>query len=211
LRPLGSTGEGVPPSACSNVIGVSTLIVSKDNFVYLTQQSSQNIQSAGLVAPSGSGSVDFADLGKIGSEGTLIDLVKYAARRESLEEGGLPLDVSEQFNQVPLGFARMLHVGAKPEFFCFGKVQLKISEINGRRAYSKKEGLFTKDNFNVDHALLLENINDFRESWFVVSRDIRKTIGAKISMPLELILLFMDDAMKHEEQAQKLLQLLRQN
>jgi hypothetical protein len=210
LRPLGSTGEGVAPSACSNVIGVSTLIVSKDNFVYLTQQSSQNIQSAGLVAPSGSGSVDFADLGKIGLEGTLIDLVKYAARRESLEEGGLPLDVSEQFNQIPLGFARMLHVGAKPEFFFFGKVHLTIAEIKERRAYSKKEGLFTKENFNVEHAILLENINAFKKSWSDVSEDIRRTIGAKLSMPLELILLFMDEAMKHDEQTQKLLELLRQ-
>ena len=210
LRPLGSTGEDVLPSACSNVIGVSTLIVSKDNFVYLTQQSGQNIQSAGLVAPSGSGSVDFADLGKIGLEGTLIDLVKYAARRESLEEGGLPLDVSENFNQIPLGFARMLHVGAKPEFFFFGKVHLTIAEIVERRAYSKKEGLFTKENFNVEHALLLENIKAFRKSWSIISKDIRSEIGAKLSMPLEIILLFMDEAMNDDKQTQKLLELLRE-
>jgi 8-oxo-dGTP pyrophosphatase MutT (NUDIX family) len=108
-------------SLLANVVGVSTLGASEDGFALLVQQTQANSASGGLLAPSGSGSLEMRD-GVDG--GSLRALIEAGATREMREETGIP---SARIGQTHLtGYGRWLERGAKPEFFAF-------TALKGRR------------------------------------------------------------------------------
>jgi hypothetical protein len=97
-------------SRLANVIGVSTIAITRDRQLVTAIQTPANISSSGLRAPAGSGSVDQRDLH--GST-TLRELVVKAMERELSEEVNLHgVGASSQVT----GYFRWLEKGAKPEF-----------------------------------------------------------------------------------------------
>lgn len=114
-------------AACSNQLGVSSLVVAVSQLertdppvlqghVFIVVQAPGNIQSPGLLAPSGSGSLDWSDYIDFGDE-----FVSKGMIRELLEEtskGDWKRLLDRGRTRVFLtGFGRMLHRGGKPEFF----------------------------------------------------------------------------------------------
>lgn len=114
-------------SSCSNQLGVSAMLVLVElgrptptnklgirGWVVISGQGSGTVQSAGLLAPSGSGSLDWSDYldhrDRFIWEGML---------RETLEEttDTKKLRHDPKTKMVMTGFGRMLHRGGKPEFY----------------------------------------------------------------------------------------------
>lgn len=127
-------------SRCSNHLGVSTMAITRDGVVLITGQSSRNVQSRRLLAPSGSGSVDWRDLGR--SE-DLLAVIRHAAERELTEECGFKAGQYPMRTSV-VGFARLVHRGGKPEFFCLTVIDENAGDLE--LAHSHDERLFTAFN-----------------------------------------------------------------
>lgn len=134
---LQTTGQSVlllplSQSRMSNQVGASTLAFTTDGHLVFVQQTATNAQSAGTLAPSGSGSLDLDDLNHGGSD--LLGVVRYGASRELIEECGLhdkldPADFARQHIHV-FAFARMLHRGGKPEFFCVARLPFTSEQVH---------------------------------------------------------------------------------
>ena len=142
------TGALLPLSRTqmSNQIGVSILAFSSDGYLLFVQQTSTNSQSGGTLAPSGSGSLDWADIETIGGD-DLLEVLRYGGARELIEECGLdnhlcPSKVASD-NVHIYAFARMLHRGGKPEFFGVAHLPFTAAEVHAlspsqhERAFSK--------------------------------------------------------------------------
>ncbi|MFA7679601.1 MAG: hypothetical protein WCY07_05575 [Pigmentiphaga sp.] len=171
-------------SACSNHIGVSTLAITSDGSLIITGQAASNAQSGNTWAPSGSGSADWQDLRHAKD---LVSLVQRAAERELIEECGLPRSVA--FKTLLLGFARNVHRGGKPEFFCLTLLSLRAAEL--RLKHKEGEKVFTA--YNVYDALPQKI--DFRLSCVVPSLEsFRERFAAKMSGPMALALDMLRDA-----------------
>jgi hypothetical protein len=127
-------------SRCSNHLGVSTMAITRDGVVLITGQSSRNIQSRRLLAPSGSGSVDWRDLGR---RDDLLAVIRHAAERELTEECGFKAGRYPMKTAV-VGFARLIHRGGKPEFFCLTVIDENAGDLE--LAHSHDEKLFTAFN-----------------------------------------------------------------
>lgn len=113
----------------SNQIGASTFAFSSDGYLMVVGQNRLNQQSAGMLAPSGSGSLDWDDVTASGGA-DLWTLVEYGAERELREECMLQKHEHDghAFEEITsevkiFGFARMLHRAGKPEFFCMGRIE----------------------------------------------------------------------------------------
>lgn len=115
-------------SSASNAVGVSTLALTRDNVLVISRQGERSAVSAGLLAPSGSGSADWADAR--GTKSLRAFLVRVA-ERELLEECGL--DAATTRSTQVLAYARLLHRGGKPEFYCFTWLGVPYAAISVRR------------------------------------------------------------------------------
>lgn len=120
----------------SNQLGVSTLAFTSDGYLVFVQQTPTNAQSAGTLAPSGSGSLDWDDLEQAGGD-DLLAVVRHAAARELIEECGLhdrlqPADLAGASIHV-YAFARMLHRGGKPEFYCVALLPFTAAQVHAAR------------------------------------------------------------------------------
>lgn len=104
LLSVGSTSN-------SDHVGGQTLVITRDRKLLITRQGARSAQSAGLWAPSGSGSLDADDLAGAKS---FAQLLTRGIERELAEECGVS---TEALTTRLTGFARMLHRGGKPEFF----------------------------------------------------------------------------------------------
>lgn len=98
-------------SHASNHIGVSVLGLTPGGLLALVEQGNRSAQQPQRLAPTGSGSVDWADA--VGA-GTLLEMCRRAAAREFAEETSIRIDPS---SLVPIGYARQMPRGGKPEFF----------------------------------------------------------------------------------------------
>lgn len=144
----------------SNQIGASTIAFSSDGKLLHVEQTRQNAQSMGLLAPSGSGSLDWEDMFHGRTEKSsdlktdLLSIVSTGAARELIEECGLHIqhskddpyigaeEVSEQYLKV-FGFSRMLHRGGKPEFYCVAVLPFDQFEVE-KAKLSKNEMAYTR-------------------------------------------------------------------
>lgn len=123
--------KGFAEAAVSNQLGASTLAFSNDGFLMIVDQNDRNLQSQNLLAPSGSGSLDWGDVADCDA-GDLLALVRYGANRELQEECALDPDghrAAISSDVMVIGFARMLHRAGKPEFFCLGFIGASSAEI----------------------------------------------------------------------------------
>jgi hypothetical protein len=107
--------QSLEASACSNSVGVSTVAFDLQGTMYLTLQAVRNSFSAGLLAPTGSGSADWSDMAGLDAP-TLVDVVHAAVDRELREEGGLHDEV--RIRTQVIGFGRWVARGGQPQFFC---------------------------------------------------------------------------------------------
>jgi hypothetical protein len=116
-------------SKCSNHLGADTLAVVDDGRILITRQTTKNQLSKGLLAPSGSGSIDWKDLHR---EDDLVTMVKRAMRREMSEELGIARpDVPDLLSMRVLGYARLTHLGGKPQFFGVARLRSANERIRG--------------------------------------------------------------------------------
>jgi ADP-ribose pyrophosphatase YjhB (NUDIX family) len=135
-------------SALADCVGISTIAFTADGQLVLTRQTSRNIASALLLAPSGSGSLDPRDLapasGGTGSRPAEIlqDIVRRGMERELREETGIRPD--EIRHTKVIGFARWLERGAKPEFFGITELSATGKDLAERnRHLASDERLYT--------------------------------------------------------------------
>lgn len=128
--------KGLGETSVSNQVGGSTLAFSRDGHMMIVYQAKNNLQSDSKLAPSGSGSFDWRDVDQSGAS-DLLSLVRYGARRELHEECALgDGEDGERYiasSVMVLGFARMLHRGGKPEFYCLGMIDATAKEITQRK------------------------------------------------------------------------------
>ncbi len=123
IKPFGS-------SDFSDHIGVSTLLVTSDNYVVVFEQASNAGYNAGKMMPSGSGSLDYADYIK-GED--FRQMVIRGAQRELLQEASLEKKMEEDETWIIetriLSFYRDLERGGKPEFCCISSINKKVDSI----------------------------------------------------------------------------------
>jgi len=140
-------------STLADCIGISTIAFTADNELVLTRQTTRNIASPRLLAPSGSGSLDLRDLRPADSGAgyqpvqALQDIVRHGMERELCEETGIRPD--EIVGTKVIGFARWLERGAKPEFFGVTELSVTAAALGGQRRLASDEKLFTDGTFTL--------------------------------------------------------------
>lgn len=142
-------------SSLADCIGISTVAFTTDNAVVVTRQTSRNVASPQLLAPSGSGSLDPRDLGQVsvgrhGHDKILIlqDIVRRGMERELREETGIRQD--EIRHTEVTGFARWLERGAKPEFLGVTELSATAQDLKEQRHLTSDEHLFTDGTFTLE-------------------------------------------------------------
>jgi hypothetical protein len=209
LLPLGR-------SAMSNQIGASTLAFTRDGHLIFVQQTATNAQSGGTLAPSGSGSLDLADLDHAGAD--FLGAVRYGAARELIEECGLhdrldPATFARRHIHV-FGFVRMLHRGGKPEFFCVARLPFTSQEVHAAMP-TRHERRFTEHSESADATQMDVNGNIRAEVIRVCTHFSRAAIDEidpqrlKLSYPLHHALdLLAETVATANPQAQQLVDFL---
>lgn len=118
-----------------NGIGVSTIAISSDGMFVITEQSDRNVGEQGLLAPSGSGSLEPKDLGSATSM-DVAELSIAGANRELQEEASIePGDIASSYF---LGFGRWLNKAASPEVFAVTFLTVDSHELRQRRRRSEE-------------------------------------------------------------------------
>lgn len=171
-------------SECSNHIGVSTLVITADSMIPIGKQTGDSVGSPGRWAPTGSGSVDFRDLTRLGHRSNLKlrDLLVDAMEREAGEESNLQ---DGRMETHIVGYSKLLHRGGKPEFFgiTFSNAHSEVVRIKG------KEPLYMED--HVPHDVSSENRLDLEAHLRSLQAGYEK--GAETSFILLLNLRFAAD------------------
>ena len=108
----------------SDHIGVSTLLYSSDGYVVVFRQAGYSGYNGGMLVPSGSGSMDYADYQE---DKDFRDVVVRAAERELFQESSLEKVLSHgdwegQISTKVLSFYRDIERGGKPEFCCVSTI-----------------------------------------------------------------------------------------
>jgi len=124
------TLKSIAESDLANIIGVSTLAFTSDGMLVLIRQGGDVESSRGLWAPSGSGSMDRADVRAsrhFGRHPRLKDVVRYAMERELIEE--CPLPFRDIIHTKVIGYFRWVNKGGKPEYLGLTKLATHSSEL----------------------------------------------------------------------------------
>ncbi|WP_329018259.1 hypothetical protein [Streptomyces sp. NBC_01601] len=129
-------------SRCSNHLGVDVVAVSSSGRVVLTLQGEKNTTNQGMLAPSGSGSMDWADLQ---ASPDLLGLVKYAMLREMSEELGLRRSEQVRSSDVRvLRYTRVTNWGGKPQFCGVARLGDVREQVRGI------EHRYHRDHFSIE-------------------------------------------------------------
>ena len=128
-------------SRLANNVGISTLAFTSDDLLLVVHQSQRNTASGRLLAPSGSGSLEPADLIAAGPGASLQDVVVHGVERELCEETGIRAEDVLETQMV--GFGRWLERGAKPEFFAVTRLKIPASDV-AEAKISADEKLYTE-------------------------------------------------------------------
>ena len=197
--------RGLAGSACANQIGVSTLAFTADHYLVLVDQSQENLQSAGLVAPSGSGSLDEKDLDAVGGKGALMEWLTRASKRELLEELGLAESSefgpeanaaisSVEVEVHPIGFCNYLFRGGKPEFFFLARLSCTIDTLNSMGQYTKAEEQLSSRFPKQEDYRLRPGVATASAELARICDAVRKAETYRMSFPLELQLKLVEYA-----------------
>lgn len=124
-------------SPCANFLGISTLVVTRDHKLIIGKQAVYSKANKGRYAPSGSGSVDYADTkkacryyGKPKSELTFNELLTYAMEREFSEECNFELERARTGMATALiGYVRLLERGGKPDYFGISYLNADVRDV----------------------------------------------------------------------------------
>ena len=118
-------------SYCANIIGISTLTITKDDKIIVLVQGNGEINTSKLV-PSGSGSAEFCNIKKFNN---FNDYIYHEMNREMLEEMQISKENYKKLKNKNcdirnytaktylIGYCRLLERGGKPDFF--GITELK--------------------------------------------------------------------------------------
>ncbi|MCE5314152.1 MAG: hypothetical protein ABFD49_11960 [Armatimonadota bacterium] len=184
----GNALSDLSDSECSNDIGISTLVFTRDGYMILPYNSMDSAKSPGKLAPA-SGSADWKDLKGCS---TLQEFVIRAMEREMVEECGLRQS-NDQFVRTHLtGYARYLNLGGKPEYF---GVSI-ISDDHNRVTVARKEGPFTKD-----HKMIKLRCEPNREAFIQWLNDTFGDVESEASFALFLSIRFLQDYIRFTPQA----------
>lgn len=118
----------------SNQLGGSTLLIDMSWNIHLTRQTSKAAESAGLLAPTGSGSFDLRRLRQARSRRRSVDFQAFARseiERELREETGLEIR-RDEIVTILIGFGRYLYRGGKPEIFAVSGLRRSTAEMRVR-------------------------------------------------------------------------------
>ncbi|WP_433114671.1 hypothetical protein [Micromonospora sp. CA-246542] len=114
-------------SRLANVVGISTLAFTLDGRLLLVAQTRDNVGSPGLIAPSGSGSLEPGDAAATVTAPSLQEVIVAGALRELREECHLePHEIAES---VVLGFGRWISRGGVPEFCTVTLLKVTAEEV----------------------------------------------------------------------------------
>lgn len=148
--------QSLKRSNLCNDIGISTLAISKDNYIIIRKQSKKNQQSANKLAPTGSGSCDWGDI----RENSINKTVEYAMNRELWEENGKKI-ICKDANSIGqtkiLGYFRWIDRGAKPEFVGITKLNYCINELE-----INKDELEDLSNHKISDCILINNVKELK-------------------------------------------------
>lgn len=136
--PYGCQNNNVrlPYEFFSNEIGVSTLAITSDGYLFFQRQGTKADNSPGLLVPSGSGSADWKDYHK---RDQFKDTISRATKRELSEEtgyGGKHPDRIIKSSKV-IGMFRWLNLGGKPEFVSITLMRIPLNEIHPQKSEQK--------------------------------------------------------------------------
>lgn len=126
----------LPYEYFSNEIGVSTLAITADGYLFFQRQGSHADSSTGLIVPSGSGSADWGDY----QDGcNLNEIITFATNRELSEEIGY---TGKKANRITIkskiiGMFRWMNFGAKPEFVSLSLISILLNEIEPQKSEQK--------------------------------------------------------------------------
>lgn len=112
-----------------NSIGTSVLAFTTDGKLVVVEQSRRNLSSPGLLAPSGSGTLEPRDLANAPST-QFRDVLAQGALRELHEETGITFE--EVGTYYHLGFCRWLEKGGKPEAFTLAQLTIDSHDARWR-------------------------------------------------------------------------------
>ena len=159
-------------SQTSSQIGASSLILglTKKNIlksqisghIAIVNQGSGNLQSGGLLAPSGSGSLDWSDYFEYRDR-----MIIKGMHRELFEEtnkGSWDRLINKiKIKTIIIGFGRMLHRGGKPEFYGLVIMPRDIDQYG----IDKTERRYVKgfEWINISHVTaknVVESLNDYK-------------------------------------------------
>lgn len=127
--------RSLPSSDFSDHIGVSTFLLTSDDFIIVNMQGGNAGYAANKFAPSGSGSLDYADY-RPGEDfrqmiirGAERELGEETSMKKSMKKDGL---VFEDFISTSITcYYRDMERGGKPEFCCLTRITKPYDEIAG--------------------------------------------------------------------------------
>ena len=203
LFPISSTGErwqfaSLNQSNLSNHIGSSTLAFTNDGYILLPLQASRSQKSEGKYAPTGSGSLDWADRRAAKHSRNLLDVVRYGAERELQEEQMLQgLNKKIQMQTMIIGYFRWLNYGGQPEFLCITKIDCTLRELR-----PNPNELVRESHIVFNEQVICSKITRMAKTIDDVLRMCDELLETKnhsaLSVPLEVLLLGLQRKLKLE-------------
>ncbi|MET7969138.1 hypothetical protein [Micromonospora sp. NPDC005305] len=180
-------------SRLANVIGVSTLAVTKDRKLVLGwQQPKATVSGGGLAAPAGSGSVDLIDVHDRPAGESFVDFLAAAMRRELMEESHL---APHQLGRTwVLGYFRWLNRGAKPEYVGLTMLDVSSDDLHGTDVRLVETPYVQR--LTVDCPIDLERLRRDPDSLDCLPED----VAAGASMPLYMALRALGAALRRNDE-----------
>lgn len=171
--------RGFDVSWLFNGIGVSTIAITSDGMFILTEQSVRNVGEPGLLAPSGSGTLEPKDFGNRLTL-SVAELAISGANRELQEEASIdPSDIESSYF---LGFGRWLNKAACPEIFSATLLNIDSHELRKRKRRAE-ERVYVDGNFCVRPALAMKDWDASKPDLLLPALE-----RGRISLPLGVVL-----------------------
>lgn len=183
-------------SELANIIGVSTLAITADDHLVVVLQSRGSGSSAGMWAPSGSGSLEPRD---VLDGASLEETVSHGAVRELREE--CVIREEDVRGSCLIGYGRWLEHGGKPEFITLTALSLTSEQIRHKPRWRLSEPAWTQCVKAVP--LHLDRFATADDPWatrrpLVVELTSDADMDGTSSLPLEFAFRCLIDAYRHE-------------
>lgn len=121
------TMKTLEESRLSNHIGCNTLLITSDYKLIIWRQNGKSMRSQELLAPTGSGSMDFVD--HTSEVHNLNSLVINGMERELREESKMPKGSNFSMSSMVVGYYRWINKAGLPGFLGITKTSLHSEEI----------------------------------------------------------------------------------